>query len=87
MDREEIHARFERIKERAFRKVDDEWQRALGRAPRAPEPEPEAVEPPAPAAPRGRGRRRAGRASARGVRAGALHAREPFAKERRSSHG
>lgn len=40
MEREEVRQRFQKIKERAFRKVDEEWQRALVMRPTAKEPPP-----------------------------------------------
>ena len=45
MDRDEVHERFERIRRRAYQKIEDEWRRVMASQPPDPGAEPE--EPPA----------------------------------------
>lgn len=58
MDRQEVHERFERIRRRAYQKIDDEWRRVMANQP--PDPgsdEEEARSKAPPAAARSRRRR------------------------------
>ena len=36
MDRQEVHERFERIRRRAYQKIEDEWRRVMANQPRDP---------------------------------------------------
>jgi hypothetical protein len=56
VDRQEIHERFERIRRRAYQKIDDEWRRVMASQPPDPGTERDDTKPvsPPPPAPRRR---------------------------------